>query len=73
MTKSSSIDEWVKVFSSPHLHQAELLKGMLAEHEISAVVINKKDSSYIVIGDAELYTRKSDALRAKHLIRKHQA
>jgi hypothetical protein len=58
---------WVKIYSTSAKYQAELLRGLLEENEISAVVVNKQDSSYL-FGEIELYVIADDAIRAKHLI-----
>ncbi len=49
------------------MYKAELLKGLLTENEINAVIINKKDSAYL-FGEVELYVTTNDAVKAKHLI-----
>ena len=47
--------------------QAEIVKQMLAEHAINAVILNKQDSSYL-FGKLELYVVKGDEPRANELI-----
>jgi hypothetical protein len=59
--------DWTCIFRTKQVYEAELRKGMLEEHDIEAIVINKKDSLYL-IGEAELYVRTDDVLQAKHLI-----
>lgn len=65
--------DWVKVFSVTQGYLAEILKNMLESNGIACVVINKTDSSYIVFGEAELYTHVSNAEEAKKLIEEHNA
>ncbi|HRK26179.1 MAG TPA: DUF2007 domain-containing protein [Chitinophagales bacterium] len=65
--------DWVKVFSVTQGYLAEILKNMLESNGIACVVINKTDSSYIVFGEAELYTHVSHAEEAKKLIEEHNA
>ncbi len=60
---------WVKAYGTNRLYQANIIKEMLADHEINSVIINKQDSSY-KFGEIEIYTRQSDVIRAKHLINK---
>lgn len=62
--------DWVKVYSSDKLYKAELLKGILADNDIPSVIVNKQDSSYIVIGVVELYVNQDNVMRAINLIRK---
>ncbi len=49
----------------------EIVKDVLQEQGINAVVINKQDSSYL-FGEIEVYVLKSDALRAVNLIKKNE-
>lgn len=62
-------ENWVKVFSSNQEYLVEITKGVLEEEDIDAVIINKKDSSYL-FGEAELYVKKENALVALNLISK---
>lgn len=62
-------NNWVKVYSSTHLHEIELIKGMLAEEDIQAFSINKVDSTYTIFGEIELFVNADDALRAINLIK----
>lgn len=63
-------DEWALAYSTSILHQAELIKHMLFDNGITAVIMNKQDSAYQHIGDVELYTKPDDVVKAKHLISK---
>lgn len=62
-------NNWVKVYSSTHLHEIELIKGMLAEEDIHAFSVNKVDSTYTTFGEIELYVNADNALRAINLIK----
>ena len=46
--------DWVKVFSSIDVIKSEIVKTMLIEQGIPAIMMNKQDSAYVVIGDIEL-------------------
>ena len=58
---------WVKIYSTSANYKAELLKGLLLENGINAIIVNKKDSSYL-FGELELYVMSDDAIQAKHII-----
>ena len=60
---------WEKIFTTAQPYQAEVARQVLEEAGIQAVVINKKDSSYLVFGEAELYVKQDDVIRAKQLIK----
>jgi len=50
-------------------YQLELAKGLLLEHDIQAVIINKIDSSYLQFGEAELKVIESDFEAAKEILK----
>jgi hypothetical protein len=50
-------------------YQLELMKGLLLEHEIQSVIINKIDSSYLQFGEAELKVKASDLETAKEILK----
>ncbi len=58
-------DQWVCIYSTTLLHNAELLRHILHENEIEAVVLNQKDSFYPVIGDVQVFVKPDDVIRAK--------
>ena len=61
-------ENWVKVFSSSFLAQAEINKAMLIENDVDAVVLNKLDSSYLAFGQAEIYVHPDNESAAKRLL-----
>jgi hypothetical protein len=65
-------EDWVLVYTSDQPHKVEIVKAFLEDNQISTVDVNKRDSSYIFIGDIELYARKEDAVLAAFLIKEHQ-
>ena len=63
--------EWIIVHTTDKIYRAELMRQLLEEEGIEAVIINKKDSSYL-IGEIEVYTRPDDVMKAKLLIEKFE-
>ncbi|HHJ10770.1 MAG TPA: DUF2007 domain-containing protein [Bacteroidetes bacterium] len=61
--------DWVKLFSTDRPYQAELARQILEENGIQAVVINKKDSSYLMFGETEVYVNQDEVIKAKQLIK----
>lgn len=59
--------DWVKIQSFQRIHQAELRKNILEENNIPSVIINEKDSLFL-LGEIELYVKKYDEAKAKELI-----
>lgn len=59
--------DWVCIYITNNEYRANLAKEMLEEHDIEAIVMNKRDSSY-GFGDIELYVRTDVVIRAKMLV-----
>lgn len=61
---------WTKIFSTGKAYRAEILKGLLEENNIEAIILNKQDSAYL-FGELELYVDATDIVQAKHIIDQH--
>lgn len=59
--------DWVQIYSTDRMFQAEILKQVLSDHEIEAVIINKMDSSYKSFGEIEIYVKNVNVIKAKML------
>jgi hypothetical protein len=59
---------WIKVYSTTNLQHIELLRHLLKESGIDAIVMNKQDSAYISIGEIDLMVNGTDVLRSKKII-----
>lgn len=59
---------WVKIFSSINYYQAEIVKQMLVEHQITSVLLNKQDSPHGTFGDIEVYIHQQDFSNAIELM-----
>ena len=46
---------WFKLYSTKNYLEANIIKGKLEENNIQAVILNRQDSSYLVIGEVEIY------------------
>jgi len=46
---------WFKLYSTKNYFEANIIKGKLEENSIQAVILNRQDSSYIVVGEIEIY------------------
>ncbi len=49
------MQDWKKVFSSTQLAASSMVMGILNENEIPAKTLNKQDSSYVFLGEVEVY------------------
>ena len=59
--------DWVIIYTTNQVFEADMVKEMLADNEIDSVSINKQDSSYH-FGEIEIYVSTSDAFKATQLI-----
>ena len=59
--------EWVKIYTSHQFFKSEIVKQVLVDQEIEAVIINKQDSSY-KFGEVEVHIHQSDFQKALEII-----
>ncbi len=59
--------DWVKIYTSSNTFQSEIIKQMLIENDIDAVLMNKQLSGYN-IGAVEVYIHKQDLDKATEII-----
>ena len=58
----------IKLFSTENPNEAEITKQMLEENNITVVMLNKQDSSYLMFGPIELYVNKKELTKARNLL-----
>jgi len=46
---------WFMLYSTKNYLEANIIKGKLEENNIRTVIFNRQDTSYIPIGELELY------------------
>ena len=63
---------WQCIYFSNQLHKIEIVRSVLNDNEIKSVVVDKRDSSYIMVGDIELYVSNEDVILAKILIQQNE-
>lgn len=59
---------WICIYRSISIQDVELIRSILEDNNIEAVVLNKQDSSYPCIGEIELYVPKESFTEARSLI-----
>jgi len=64
--------DWVSIYTSQKLQDAEMVKGLLSFNEINSVVINKQDSSYM-FGDFEVHVNRNDVVKAKFVLKENSS
>jgi hypothetical protein len=60
--------QWAIVFSTSIHYQAEIVKQMLESNDVEAVVMDKQDTSYPMLGEADVFVVKENEEFAKKLI-----
>ncbi len=65
------MDNWVKVFQSTMAHQSEIVKAVLEDNGIPAVILNKSDPTreLILQDHIEVYVHQEQAFLAHQLIK----
>lgn len=61
------MENWTKIYSFDNIYQAELRKEILKNAEINAIVVNAKDSLFL-IGSIDLYVPEEDEKKAVYII-----
>lgn len=61
-------NNWIKIYTTENPVTAEIIKQGLIEHDIAAVIMNKKDSSYQTFGVIEVLVNKRDVAAAEAYI-----
>ena len=63
------MNSWYKIYITDSYAEANIIKGMLEENSIKAIMLNKQDSSYL-FGEIELYVPIHFKDVAMHLVNK---
>jgi hypothetical protein len=63
--------DWVKVYTSADFFKSELVRQVLIDHEIDAIIINKQGFPYR-IGEVEVYIHDSNLANAKSIIKENE-
>ncbi|WP_395802404.1 putative signal transducing protein [Daejeonella sp.] len=63
--------DWIKVYTSADFFKSELVRQVLIDHEIDAIIINKQGFPYR-IGEVEVYIHESNLANAKSIITENE-
>ena len=61
------MSKWVSIFKNDNQYRAEIVKAVLEDNEVPAVVVNKKDTAYH-LGYYEVHVGADDVLKAIKII-----
>lgn len=59
---------WQKVFETEAAIRAEIVKGVLEDRGITAIVLNKKESVYQIHGSYEVMVSSGETIQAINII-----
>jgi hypothetical protein len=62
------MQDWKKIYSNTSLANVSMVEGMLSEQGIPAKMLNRQDSSYVFLGEMELYVPLEFEVVAKELV-----
>ncbi len=65
------MSEWICVYKDKDQYKVELIKNELINNDIEAVVLNKVDHNYPILGFSELRVMSDDKVRAKVLVNQY--
>lgn len=63
------MDNWVSVFTTNEEFEAERITELLIDSNIPAVILNQKDSSYIMLGEINVMVNKEHKEEAEKVIK----
>ena len=63
------MENWVSVFTTTRELEAGIVKDLLDEAGIPAVILNQKDSSYQTFGDISVMVSRDDREKAEQVIK----
>ena len=66
------MEGWQLVFRSDQPHMVEIAKAVLQDSGIHVVEVNRKDSTYISLGEIELYVQATEAPLAKVILEQNE-
>lgn len=63
------MNNWVSIYETDQLYKAELVKGVLCDNGVEAVILNQKDSSYNTFGTIQVMVSRDHKDQAEEIIK----
>ena len=60
--------DWKMIYTDSNLSTAAMVAGLLNEKEVPAKLLNRKDSAYVFLGEAEVYVPDEFVSIAKEIL-----
>lgn len=65
---SNQETNWTKIFTSGDPMKVGIVKGVLHDHDIPVIEMNKQDSAYVILGEIDLMVPEENAHAASLLV-----
>jgi len=62
------VSSWSKVYESKKPYRTEMVKDILEQKGIKAIVLDRKDSAYDIFGQLEVHVKAEEVLNALKII-----
>lgn len=59
---------WSKIYETKKPYRAEMVKDILKQNGIEAIVLNKKDTAYDIFGQLEVHVNADKVIKALKII-----
>lgn len=59
---------WSKIYETKKPYRAEIVKDILEQRGLKAIVLNKKDTAYDIFGQLEVHVNADEVLKALKII-----
>lgn len=63
------MDDWISVFETDQQYRAELVKDILNNEDVDAVILSHKDSSYTMLGSIQVMVNREDVEKAAKIVK----
>jgi len=63
---------WQLIYYSDKQHLVQIVKAVLEDNGIETFELNKKDSTYITVGEIELYVKQEEVSLARIIIEQNK-
>lgn len=63
------MNNWTSIFETDQLYKAELVKEVLCDNGVEAVILNQKDSSYNAFGTIQVMVSRDHKDQAEEIIK----
>ena len=60
--------DWVRVYKDTDFYKSEIVRQVLIDHGIEAVLIDKRGFPYLIIGEVEVYINQDNFQKAIEII-----